>query len=124
MADEPRATSGRLVDEAERVAHELNARVAMAAEPVTAAIAAGDSMQASAPPVVAEAKASVPAALAETQRMTGLRVRAGTRAERLRAASFVVLDEAQDDPALRFVLIAIALFVIFLLILLFSHILG
>ena len=46
------------------------------------------------------------------------------RAERLRGPSFVLLDEAQSDPTLRFVLAAIVLFVLFLLILLFSHILG
>jgi hypothetical protein len=48
----------------------------------------------------------------------------GERVGRLREASVVVLDEAQDDPALRFVLVAVALFVISLLILLFSHILD
>ena len=52
-----------------------------------------------------------------------MRVRAGERVGRLREASVVVLDEAQDDPALRFVLVAAALFVIFLLILLFSYVL-
>jgi hypothetical protein len=46
------------------------------------------------------------------------------RGERLRAASVVVLDEARDDPALRFVLVAVALFLLFLLILLLSHMLD
>lgn len=120
--DEARGTSGRLVDEAERIAQELNGRVAVPAG--AAARASGDNMQLSAPPVVIATDASGTAALAETQRGPGMRVRAGERAERLRAASFDMLDDAQDDPALRFVLIALALFVLFLLILLFSHILA
>ena len=45
------------------------------------------------------------------------------RVERLRQASNVVLDEATYDPSLRFVLIALALFLIFLVILLASSIL-
>ena len=46
------------------------------------------------------------------------------RVEKLRQASNVVLDEAAYDPSLRFILIALALFVIFLLILFASKILG
>jgi hypothetical protein len=46
------------------------------------------------------------------------------RGERLREVSFVLLDEANNDPTLRFVLVVIVLFVLFLLILLFSHILD
>jgi hypothetical protein len=46
------------------------------------------------------------------------------RVERLRQASNVVLDEAAYDPSLRFVLIALVLFFIFLLILLVNNILG
>jgi hypothetical protein len=46
------------------------------------------------------------------------------RVEKLREASTVVFDEATDDPGLRFVIIAIVLFLLFLFILLFSYILG
>jgi len=46
------------------------------------------------------------------------------RVEKLRQASNVVLDEAAYDPSLRFILIALVLFLIFLLILLASNILG
>ena len=46
------------------------------------------------------------------------------RVEKLRQASNIVLDEATYDPSLRFILIALALFIIFLLILLASNILG
>jgi hypothetical protein len=46
------------------------------------------------------------------------------RVEKLRQASNVVLDEAAYDPSLRFILIAVALFIIFLLILFASKVLG
>jgi hypothetical protein len=46
------------------------------------------------------------------------------RVEKLRQASNVVLDEAAYDPSLRFVLIAVALFLVFLVILLASKVLG
>ena len=46
------------------------------------------------------------------------------RVEKLREASTVVFDEASDDPGLRFVIIAVLLFLLFLFILLFSYILG
>jgi len=46
------------------------------------------------------------------------------RVEKLREASTGVLDEASDDPGLRFVIIAGALFLLFLFIFLFSYILG
>lgn len=46
------------------------------------------------------------------------------RVEKLREASTVVFDEATDDPGLRFVIVAAALFLLFLFILLFSYILG
>jgi hypothetical protein len=46
------------------------------------------------------------------------------RVEKLRQASNVVLDEAAYDPSLRFILIAVALFIIFLVILFASKVLG
>lgn len=46
------------------------------------------------------------------------------RVEKLREASTVVFDEATDDPGLRFVIVAVLLFLLFLFILLFSYILG
>lgn len=47
-----------------------------------------------------------------------------SRAERMRGASSAFVEEASDDPGLRFVLIAIALFLLFLVFLFFSHIIG
>jgi hypothetical protein len=46
--------------------------------------------------------------------------RLGPRVEKLRKASNVVLDEAAYDPSLRFVLIAIFIFIVFVVILLIS----
>jgi hypothetical protein len=50
--------------------------------------------------------------------------RLAPRVEKIRQASSVVIDEAAEDPGLRFVLIAAALFIVSLLLLLLSHILG
>ncbi len=58
----------------------------------------------------------------EPARVPGTPVR--VRSQRPHEASVGWLDKAQDDPALRFVLLALVLFVLFLLILLFSYILG
>ncbi len=44
--------------------------------------------------------------------------------ERLRDASIVVIDEASDDPGLRFVLVALLLFGLFLLFLVLSFVLA
>ena len=46
------------------------------------------------------------------------------RVDKLREASTVVLDEATDDPGLRFVIVAALLFLIFIFIFIFSYILG
>src|SRR5437763_1183636 len=112
--EQPQTHSGRLVDEAERVARALSDSVPPIAAAVVSAPAANDGPHSDAPQ---------PREPAESPRTGGMRARAGERVERLREASVVVLDEAQDDPALRFVLVAVLLFVVFLLILLFSHIL-
>jgi hypothetical protein len=46
------------------------------------------------------------------------------RVERLREASSVVIDEATDDPGVRFLVIAVVLFLLFLLLWLLSFTLG
>jgi hypothetical protein len=46
------------------------------------------------------------------------------RVEKLRQASNVMLEEASYDPSLRFVLVAVAIFLLSLLILLLNHLLG
>jgi hypothetical protein len=48
----------------------------------------------------------------------------GPRVEKLRQASNVMLEEASSDPGLRFVLVAVAIFLLSLLILLLNHLLG
>jgi hypothetical protein len=46
------------------------------------------------------------------------------RVERIRHVSSVVLEEAAYDPSLRFVLVALAIFVVFLVLLLLSKVMG
>ena len=46
------------------------------------------------------------------------------RVEKFRQASNVMLEEASYDPSLRFVLVAVAIFILSLLILLLNHLLG
>ncbi|MFL6211300.1 MAG: hypothetical protein ACJ74W_20800 [Pyrinomonadaceae bacterium] len=138
-AEQSQARSSGLVDEAERVARALSDSLPSVAptpsndnKPV--AVSVQTQGEASVPPATAQTSAPDQAELsladapkdgrgARFERVAGMRARAGERVERLRDASFVVLDEAQDDPALRFVLVAAVLFVAFLLILLFSHVL-
>jgi hypothetical protein len=45
------------------------------------------------------------------------------RVEKLRQASNVMLEEASYDPSLRFVLVAVAIFILSLLLLLLNHLL-
>ena len=46
------------------------------------------------------------------------------RVQRVRQISHVVLDEAGDDPGLRFVLVAVIVFVLFLVIVLLNKVIG
>ena len=46
------------------------------------------------------------------------------RGQKLREMSSVVLDEASYDPSLRFVLVAAALFILFLVIVLLNKFIG
>jgi hypothetical protein len=164
MGERPMA-SGRLAEEAERVARALNdslpplptptgtaepfkavetvrttnaddaARTATAETAATPA-ATAPAAEAPVPPTAGAAAepANVAPAAAMADAPAEVKPTGGTRGERhgvigervgrLREASVVVLDEAQDDPALRFVLVAVVLFVLFLLILLLSHVLD
>ncbi|MCA1643773.1 MAG: zinc ribbon domain-containing protein [Acidobacteria bacterium] len=87
--------------------------------PPDSAPAAGEARAASAGDAraagrVRRATAAVGAGLGESVR---------PRVEKLREASVVVFDEAAEDPGMRFVVIAALLFVVALLILLFSFVL-
>ncbi|MGQ0762052.1 MAG: hypothetical protein ACT4OT_08560 [Acidobacteriota bacterium] len=46
------------------------------------------------------------------------------RVEKIRHASNVVIEEASYDPSLRFVLVALALFVVFVVLLVLSKVMG
>ncbi len=93
-----------------------NVRATEAAVLTTAATPQGETreMQETRGPM-RRASASVGASVGENLR---------PRVEKLRGASTIVFDEAADDPGLRFVIVAVVLFVLFLFILLFSYILG
>ena len=119
-----RRTTGRLVEEAERVATRLNERMTVpAASPETAG---GPEPRAAGPPgpqapgAGGRAGARQRASAAEEYVGESRRPRAG----RLRDAPIVVFDEATDDPALRFVVVAAALFLIFLVFLLVNFFAG
>lgn len=58
---------------------------------------------------------------ARTAARDAVEERLGPRVEKIRQASTGVIDEAAEDPGLRFVLIAAALFVFSLILLLVSH---
>ena len=134
--------TGGLVDDVERVARDMRERLT----PVDAAHAPRDNDHPPAPHTDAPAEASRPTVVpaevthaddARAESLTAVeaqgvrrgrtdraRSRAGEGVERLREASFVVFDEAHDDPGLRFVLVAALLFALFLIILLLSHVLA
>lgn len=46
------------------------------------------------------------------------------RVEKIRQASSVVIEEASYDPSLRFVLVALGLFVVFVVLLVLSKVMG
>ncbi|HKP73627.1 MAG TPA: hypothetical protein VJT82_11855 [Pyrinomonadaceae bacterium] len=91
--------------------------------PTTQTATDGDAtVSAAATPAQAESRGRMRQRAASVGASVGENLR--PRVEKLREASIVVFDEASDDPGLRFVLVAVALFVVFLLFLLFSYILG
>jgi hypothetical protein len=103
----------------------------------TASSIAGEPQEIAAPDAVSEnpsrAESNVsPAgetlASSKRPRMTVARdaaqAKIAPRVEKLRQASNVMLEEASYDPSLRFVLVAVAIFLLSLLILLLNHLLG
>ncbi len=90
-----------------------------------------------APPQVETAPSSHPQGIAEKTRETLHRASAVAsaaargvieepvkRVERIRHASTHVIEEASYDPSLRFVLVALGLFVVFLILLVLSKVMG
>ncbi len=67
-------------------------------------------------------KAGVRSAVAARAENFGEKAR--PRVEKLRDRSTAWVEEASDDPGLRFVLIAVLLFIVFIVFLVFSHIIG
>jgi hypothetical protein len=143
----PAQAQPALVDEAERVAASLSGRLAAREAGDAPAPNVSDAPHVphtpTAPPAVDDARGSAAeeraGASPETPKVAGrveppaggLRQRAASvgagvgeslrpRAQKLRERSVVVLDEAADDPGLRFVLVAALLFVVALLLFVFS----
>jgi hypothetical protein len=56
--------------------------------------------------------------------LTGVADNVRERVEKIRHVSSVVIDQAAYDPSLRFLLVAAFLFVLFLLLLIFSKVIG
>ena len=105
-----RAPQSGLVDEAERAATSISGRLSA----VEREASSSRARVAGAGPQPETAERTRGGAVGEKVR---------PRVERLREASVVVFDEAAEDPGTRFVVVAVALFVVFLLIILFSYVL-
>ena len=102
------------------------------ANPASAAPGA-DTPAAAAPSQVETTPGSHPQGIAEKTRETLQRASAAARGvieepvkrvEKIRHASTHVIEEASYDPSLRFVLVALGLFVVFLIFLVLSKVMG
>jgi len=110
---EPKTTGGR--EEEDDAASGAHASQSFGREGSVAGTGATAETQAGARGRIGRRAATVGASVGENLR---------PRVEKLREASTVVLDEASDDPGLRFLIVAAVLFILFLFIFLFSYILG
>ena len=103
--------------------------VAEAGAPAVANVAARDSGKKSDPPAdpvsragtYGKARDSLHRASTATREALADNVK---RVEKIRRVSSVVLGEATYDPSLRFVLVALGIFVVFLVLLLLSKVMG
>ena len=132
--------SGKIPEgELKRLDGELNARTTppavKASEPTSGAVSASNSRLTTAPgenrsrSEIAADRATGDGVRAKQQSMTAAaRSAIGEnvvpRVEKLRHASSTILDEATYDPSVRFVLVAVLLFLLFLGLLLLSKFLG
>jgi hypothetical protein len=76
------------------------------------------------PPTSAPASASAPAPAAHASGLVGVADNVRERVEKIRHVSSVMIDQAAYDPSLRFLLVAAALFVLFLVLLILSKVIG
>ena len=65
-----------------------------------------------------------PHAASHSAGLTGVADNVRERVEKIRHVSSVVIDQAAYDPSLRFILVAAVLFVLFLVLLIFSKVIG
>ena len=64
------------------------------------------------------------AAVAAPSEKTGVAENVRERVEKIKHVSSVVIDQAAYDPSLRFLLVAAVLFVLFLILLILSKVIG
>jgi uncharacterized Zn finger protein (UPF0148 family) len=83
-------------------------------------VAASDAITESTPVAPTQALNSVPHPVARRVREDGVR----GRVEKLRKVSSVMIDQAAYDPSLRFLLVAAGFFLLFLVLLILSKVLG
>jgi len=103
--------------------------VAEAAAPEVANVTAQDSGKTSDPPANPGSRAGTYGKARESLHRASTATRGALadnvkRVEKIRHVSSVVLGEATYDPSLRFVLVAIGIFVVFLVLLLLSKVMG
>jgi zinc-ribbon domain len=83
-------------------------------------VAVSDTMTENAPTAPTQALDSAPRPAAHRVREDGVR----GRVEKLRKVSSVMIDQAAYDPSLRFLLVAAGFFLLFLVLLILSKVLG
>ena len=103
--------------------------VAEAAAPEVANVTAQDSDKTSDPPANPVSRAGTYGKARDSLHRASTATRGALadnvkRVEKIRHVSSVVLGEATYDPSLRFVLVAIGIFVVFLVLLLLSKVMG
>ncbi|HYO63612.1 MAG TPA: zinc-ribbon domain-containing protein [Pyrinomonadaceae bacterium] len=119
LPDERPATSaGHAPPPLEKSSADGSKPPAASALPVAAPEAASASAAHVPPPTASALPASAPPERGRRRAVAAVEERIGPRVEKLREASMGVLEEASEDTGLRFVLVAIVLFVLALVILL------
>jgi len=73
---------------------------------------------------LAENPTSIQTPAAQTAGSTGVAGNVRERVEKIRHVSSVMIDQAAYDPSLRFILVAAVIFVLFLLLLILSKVIG
>jgi len=130
MVDQP--ANRELASDGPRSAHDLSAKHPAVEHPETFTAEQSSSVRDTAPlnPAGPNAVEKLSINDRQTVRFVPSAAHAGSkdnvlgRVEKLRKVSSVVIDQAAYDPSLRFLLVAAALFLLFLLLLILSKVIG